>query len=223
MNYKEYIHSIQNKWSIPKDHINYLKRLKNEGFEPNIIYDIGSCVLHWAKEAEKIWPDAQFIYFEANTDLDFVYENLPHRYFLEVLSDKNDSVVKYYKNKTWLGGNSYYKENNDNVFNEDHFEMRTTKTLDSIVKENNLPLPDLIKIDVQGAEIDILRGGLDTILHSKRLIVELQSEDYNRGALKVNQSLPIITEMGFKCVDPLFCNNGPDGDYGFLNERFVNL
>ncbi|NDE13742.1 FkbM family methyltransferase [bacterium] len=97
--------------------------------------------------------------------------------------------------------------------------MRMTRTLDSIVTEHGLPLPDLIKIDVQGAEIDILKGAAATIQNCERLIVELQCVQYNRGALLVNESLPIIEGMGFECVDPLFCNNGPDGDYGFRNRR----
>ena len=75
---------------------------------------------------------------------------------------------------------------------------------------------DLIKIDVQGAEVDIIKGGLNTINNAKRLIVELQHTEYNQGALKVDQSLPIIEGLGWKCTDPLFQNNGVDGDYGFV-------
>ena len=30
--------------TMPKDHVSYLKRLKESGFEPKVIYDIGSCV-----------------------------------------------------------------------------------------------------------------------------------------------------------------------------------
>jgi hypothetical protein len=40
---------------IPESHILYLKKIKEDyQFEPEIIYDIGSCVLHWTKEATKI-------------------------------------------------------------------------------------------------------------------------------------------------------------------------
>jgi len=54
---------------IPEDHIKYLKSLKANGFEPRVIYDIGSCILHWSKEARKIWPDAKIIAFDANWKL----------------------------------------------------------------------------------------------------------------------------------------------------------
>jgi hypothetical protein len=131
------------------------------------------------------------------------------------LSDTDNKVVKFYHNECNPGGNSYYKENSEYFTYNKYIEMKTS-TLDSVVKQKKFPLPDLVKIDVQGAEIDILHGGINTIGNAQRLILELQNVEYNKGAKLVNESLPIIESMGWKCEDPLFCNNGPDGDYGFV-------
>jgi len=57
---------------------------------------------------------------------------------------------------------------------------------------------------------------LETLNNAKRLIVELQHVEYNVGALKANESLPIIESLGWKCDAPLFQKNGPDGDYSFV-------
>jgi len=49
------------------------------------------------------------------------------------------------------------------------------------------------------------------------MIVELQHTEYNNGALLNIHSLPLIESiLPMECVDPLFQNNGSDGDYGFL-------
>jgi hypothetical protein len=120
------------------------------------------------------------------------------------------------------GGNSYYREigfDNGKFFPENKYIEMRSKTLDTVVRECGFPLPDLVKIDVQGAEIDILRGGTKTIQNARRLIVELQAIEYNLGAMTADSSLPIIENMGWKCCDPLFQNNGPDGDYGFVREH----
>jgi hypothetical protein len=75
----------------------------------------------------------------------------------------------------------------------------------------------LVKIDVQGAEVDIIRGGLNTLKHTTRMIVELQHTEYNKGAPLNIYSLPLIESiLPMECVDPLFQNNGSDGYYGFL-------
>ncbi len=198
---------------LPMNHIKYLVNLKNIGFEPKVIYDIGSNVLHWSSIAKIIWPDAEIILFEAYPLLEILYGD--YNYHIGCLSDSNNKIVKFYHNECNPGGNSYYKENSKYFTDNKYIEMKTS-TLDSVVKQKNFPLPDLVKIDVQGSEIDILRGGVDTIGNAKRLILELQSVEYNKGAKLATESLPIIESMGWKCEDPLFCNNGPDGDYGFV-------
>ncbi len=53
--------------------------------------------------------------------------------------------------------------------------MKTTQTLDTIVKTKNYKYPDLIKIDAQGGELNILEGAKECLNHATCLIVELQS------------------------------------------------
>lgn len=203
--------------SIPSNHIAYLKRLKEEGFEPKVIYDIGSCVLYWTKAAKELWPDATFVLFDAFAEAEFLYEG--YNYHIGVLSDE-EKEVNFYQNEYHPGGNSYYREIGspapDYYFPKNNSIRKRTFTLDAVVKERGFPLPDFIKIDVQGSEMDILRGGIETVKHATRLIVELQHMEYNQGAMQASESVPIIEGMGFRCVDPMFTNAGPDGDYGFL-------
>ena len=40
--------------ALPSNHVEYLWNLKKNGFEPKVIYDIGSCVLHWTKVAKRV-------------------------------------------------------------------------------------------------------------------------------------------------------------------------
>jgi len=206
-----------NKDYLPRKHTDYLYKLKADGFEPKVIYDIGSCILHWTNVAKKVWPEAKIILFDAFQPAEFLYTN--NDYHIGVLSDSDDRVVKFYQNDFSPGGNSYYREIGckfGNFFPEDKFVLHKTKTLDTVINERGFPLPDFIKIDVQGAEIDVLRGASKALSQTQRLIVELQHEEYNLGAMLQNESLPVIESLGFKCTDPLFQNNGPDGDYGFL-------
>jgi len=217
MNLNTFLHNLSKQQLIPENHVNYLLKLKNDGFEPKVIYDIGSCVLHWTNIVKKLWPNAKIILFDAFQPAEFLYSG--YDYHIGVLSNVDNNIVKFYQNDYHPGGNSYYREigcvHGDFFPVNKYIEMKTM-TLDTIVKERGFPLPDLVKIDVQGAEIDIIKGGLNTINNAKRLIVELQHTEYNQGALQVTESLPIIEGLGWKCTDPLFQNNGVDGDYGFV-------
>lgn len=211
--------------SIPPNHKQYLIKLKNAGFEPKVIYDIGSCVLQWTKFAKTLWPNAEYILFDAFQPAEFLYIESGYKYHIGVLSNTNDNIVKFYQNDYLPGGNSYYRElayNNGKYFPEDQFKSYKTNTLDTIVHKYNFPPPDFIKIDVQGAEVDILHGAINTISNCQRMIIELQHMEYNQGALTSDQSLPIIENLGWKCDAPLFQNNGPDGDYSFINLKYLN-
>jgi len=221
-NLTSFYKNLSTKKCIPDNHTNYLKNLKIQGFEPKVIYDIGSCCFHWLNEAKKFWPNATYILFDGNSKLDFLYkENCNYEYYIGVLSDIDDNIVKFYYNDYFPGGNSYYREigcENGKYYPENMYLEEKTKKLDTIVKERNFPLPDFVKIDVQGSEIDIIKGGINTIKNASRLIVELQHTEYNLGAQTSNITQPLIENiLNFKCTAPLFQNNGPDGDYGFIN------
>jgi FkbM family methyltransferase len=217
---KEHLTKLSNYTNgIGNNHVNYLKQLKIQGFEPKVIYDIGSCVLSWTKEAKKLWPNAQYILFDAFSPVEFLYDD--YDYHIGVLSHTDNQVVKFYQSDEFPSGNSYYREigcENGNFFPKDKYIEKITKKLDTIVKERNFPLPDFVKIDVQGAEVDIIEGGINTLKNATRMIVELQHTNYNEGALLSTISKPLIEDLlNFKCSAPLLHNNGPDGDYGFIN------
>lgn len=205
---------------IPKKHVDYLKELsKDPYFNPKIIYDIGSCVLHWTREAEQIWPNSEVILFEAMSEIEFLYNG--YNYHIGLLSDKSNITKRFYKNLIHPGGNSYYKENDDNVFPENIYDEMTTKTLTEVVNNRNFPLPDLVKMDVQGSELDIIKGGIDIINNAKYLICEFQHEDYNKDAPKNTECIEWLENNGWKCIAYLFSQNGgngPDGDYCFINK-----
>ena len=222
-NYTEHYRNLHSRISIPQGHINYLKTIQ---YTPSVVYDIGAAVLHWTKEAKKVWPNARYIAFEAMTQVEEWYNEYGVEYSLGVFSDENNKEVTFHCNPIFLGGNSYYKENvkysslANNIYTKEFEESRHTITIDSAVDLYNFPKPDFIKIDVQGAEVDILQGMTNTLKTVKHLIVELQHVEYNIGAKQINESIPFIESLGFKLIpqkdSKYFCGNGPDADYHFI-------
>ena len=108
MSLNTFLYNLSNQQLIPTDHVNYLIKLKNDGFEPKVIYDIGSCVLHWTKIAKKLWPNAKIILFDAFQPAEFLYSG--YDYHIGVLSNVDNNIVKFYQNDYHPGGNSYYRE-----------------------------------------------------------------------------------------------------------------
>jgi FkbM family methyltransferase len=206
---------------LPINHVKFLEFMKKEfKFQPKICYDIGANVLHWTRHAERIWTDTQVVLFDAFEPLEIFYKT--HKYNIGLLSDKDNIEIKFYQNNLFFGGNSYYKEYDNNIFPESNYCLKKSITLDTIVKEKNFPLPDLIKIDVQGAELDIIKGASNTLKYCKYLIVELQDVNYNIGAPLAPTTIKYLENNGWILIVSKFSNNGPDSDYCFLNVNKYN-
>lgn len=217
------LRSLGSQRLLPAKVVNQLREL-SETFTPKVVYDIGACVLHFTNEAKLIWGDAEYVAFEAMDETEFLYQENNMRYHCGLLSNV-ETEVEFYQNLEHPGGNSYYRENNQInpeahlYFPEEKKVIKTTSLLDTVVDDKGFPLPDFVKIDVQGAELDILRGGMKTIKHAKYLLIELQHQEYNEGAPNYLEVIQYLTEQGFELIEQVTGdkNTTVDGDYLFIN------
>lgn len=197
-------------------HVNYLRTL---AIKPRVIYDIGANALEWSRTADKIWPDSEIIAFEAMTTAQPLYSQHKFKFHIGVLSDTDNKTVKFYQNDLYPWGNSYYMENEQLSppgceFNEGHAVTYQAQTLDSVVRDRGFPAPDFIKIDVQGAEMDVLRGATECLKTCENIIIEIQHKEYNKGAPNQNEMFEFMASLGFELVQNIFLKDC-DGDYHF--------
>jgi len=222
---EEHLLALSAQRTMPAAHVRYLEKLKADGFSPRVIYDIGSCILHWSQEARRVWPDARVIHFEAYEPTAIVYRAAgiaDADVSFGVLSDADGKEVRFWTNAVHPAGNSCYREigsvggDSERLFPKDGYALRVARSLDSVVRERGFPPPDFVKMDVQGGECDVVAGGRETLRAAQHIIAELQKTQYNEGAPLAGEAREFIeSALGVSCVAPLFCDNGPDGDYGF--------
>jgi len=208
--------------NLPDKHFKYLLKLKYDyNFNPKVIYDIGACVLHWTQRAQDIWPESEIVLFDATDAFESLYVESGLQYSIGALSNASDKNIKFYQNNDNFAGNSYYKENSkyssaaDYLFDDNSIVEMTTITLDDTVKYEMFKEPDFIKIDVQGAELDVLVGATESLKTCEHLIVELRDVEYNIGSPEKEVIIDYLSSQGFKNMG-MFSDNGPDGDYHFM-------
>lgn len=221
---EQHLRDVSKRAWLPQEHISYLTSMKQQGIEPKVMYDIGACVLHWTHEAKKLWPNSEIILFEAMSAVESLYQEEGYRYFLGPLGEQDGVEVDFYENLENPGGNSYFRENPELspnaplLFPESNKKRLTLSTLDTLVRKHHLPLPDLIKMDIQGAELAVLRGASYALSKCDHLILELQHKDYNLGAPKRDEVIEYLRGQGYQCVSGMFSGSeeGADGDYHFV-------
>ena len=201
----------------PRDHVDYLYSMMLNGTQPKVIYDIGACVMHWTKEARKIWPDSKIIMFDGMNHAEFLYKESGLDYYCDGPVGDFTRWVKYYENPDLPAGNSVYKEDTQ-FFTEKHAVDKKMRSLDDIVEEKGWPKPDLVKIDVQGAELLILVGAEKTLSQCNDIIIEMQHQEYNLGAPQKEVVTQYLVESGFELVTQIHVGQ-VDGDYHFRRRK----
>ena len=199
---------------------NCCKQWKNiQKFKPSVIYDIGASIGSYAKFNHILFPDAKIILFEA--DDFFIPRYKGEDYHIVCLGDEDYKDITFYnetKNDGFPQAHSYYPSS---VLNNDISKILKTTKLDTYVKENSLPKPDLIKINTSGSELDVIKGGVEIIKEAKYLIVNLQNTQTYYGAPIASDVGPYILSLGFECEDMLDSYGNGFIDYVFKNKKYI--
>ena len=72
----------------------------------------------------------------------------------------------------------------------------TLQKLDNLFE--NDAVFDIIKVDTQGSEIDILKGGKDLVSKAQAIILEVSFIEYNEGAPTAEETIDYMNEIGFE-------------------------
>lgn len=173
-----------------------LTALKQLGFMPRHILDIGAYHGYWAGLAQWIWPNAEMLSIEANEDCREQLAQKGRPFEIALLSSSSMDRI-YNKCQTGCGeGNSLFKENS--VFPFEQVMVRT-KTLKEVVENRTF---DFVKIDCQGAESSIMEGGQETIRAAQVVLLECQIQEYNQGAPFLIDVIKTMQEdYGFRLYD----------------------
>lgn len=168
----------------------------------NVVLDIGtnigSTLLQFAKkigENGKVYgfePDAQ------NYNACLVNINLNSLHNVEVfnigLGDETGTFTLVVDTETNRGGNRISLSNENNKNNSKiHVER-----LDDWIKDKNLSRIDLIKIDVEGFELNVLKGAEETIKkHTPVLFIELDDNNLKAVGNSASELIKFLENLGY--------------------------
>ncbi len=171
--------------------------LKEKNIEINSILDIGAHSGHFTLECMKNYPNAHYYLIDGNPISDNVLKTLNVDYKICYLSDKiKDTVVYKTRHNEFCTGDSLYRENTHYYSDDLLIEVPiTTETLDNIF--TNDEIFDFIKIDTQGSEIDIMKGGIELCKRAKVFLLEASVLNYNEGGPLLNDVIEFMKTIGF--------------------------
>lgn len=166
--------SINNETSIDFLVKNLIKIIKDNDYYPHLILDVGSNHGNWTRIWKNAFPDAKLIMIE------------PQEWLKPSFHDLLDEKVKYYPIGAGKENGSFmFTINSDSDdsstfrLNKQEAELRGFKqieipvlTIDEIVSQNDGLIPNIIKIDSEGLDIDVLEGATKTFGTTEMYFIE---------------------------------------------------
>ena len=179
-----------------------LNEVKELGINPTSILDIGAHSGQFYRWAKPVWPNSVIWMIEANHLHEGVLKNLTDynndEYLIAALGDKEREVTFYTRSdKPHTEGNSYYEELN--YWDIQQLVQKSTvklQKLDDIFTDDTTF--ELIKLDTQGSELDILKGGVNLCKRASVIILEVSYIEYNKGAPTSEEVISFMNDFGFK-------------------------
>ncbi len=176
-----------------------LQKLKQQGFSPANIFDVGAYNGEFAQMVSSIWPEANITCFEGLEDkvkkLNETIANDKISIIEGLVGEKNTDNVKFFKVES---ATSVLEENTPNEFEVGFQKMHT---LDQCIKDYSLKIPQFLKIDTQGYEYNILKGFEENLSKVDVVLAELNFIDIHKNVKLAHDVISLLQEHGLVIFD----------------------
>ena len=169
-----------------------------------VVIDIGGANGDSTEYFLKMIPNSRIYTFEANPDLasrikERFADKSVHAYSM-ALSDKEGKLTFHITDNSL--SSSYKTISANNQFRTVNSVEVISSPLDTVMeKEKDVSEVDILKLDVQGAESDVIRGATNTLQKTKMIIVEQSVRTPYEGGSMYYEVDDMIRKAGFELLD----------------------
>jgi FkbM family methyltransferase len=170
------------------------------------VLDVGGNVGRFSKTMQYLLPDARLIAFEPIPDCFEQMQKLMadcerfSAYNLglgEVPGTVNLTVSPHNPSSSFLRMGALHKEAFPFTAGGKELTVKVER-LDDLIARLDVEFPLMIKVDVQGFEDKVLRGGMETFSKAKILFLELSYQELYDGQPLFDDMYRLLSELGFK-------------------------
>ncbi len=182
---------ISRKWNSPVGEMGiFLQDLKKRGIQFHHVLDVGAYSGKFSSVASSVFPEAVFCLLEPLKEMNpclegFCKKHPQSKYFNIAAGPVNGSQsLRVFNDLTWSG----FMDVNIPLKDERTPRMVEVWTIDSMIEKGQIGIPDLVKIDVQGYELEVLNGA--KLLFGKTELFIIEASFHNK-----HKSFPLIADI----------------------------
>ncbi len=178
---------------------------KNSFASPLTVIDVGGCHGQFAREAISCFPLAEIYSFEpipeCFAELQLLAKQHEQIHPMGIaLSDRSGfeefNVSEFRDSSSFQPMRPEHLEAWPHTINKERILVEKAK-LDDLINPQSLRSPIFVKIDVQGHEMFVIRGGRNVISHSHRVMIECNFVSLYEGQPSFDEIYREIKDMGF--------------------------
>ena len=161
------------------------KILINNNLDIKSVLDVGAHAGTFTFGCKQFYPEAYYYMIDGNHITEHYIGNSGIDYKIVYLSNEvKDTIVYKTTYNAFNTGDSLYRENT-NYYSDDKLLTEQIKT------------STFIKIDSQGSEMDIIKGGLEMCKRAKIFLLEASVYPYNLGAPMFDELKEFMSSIGY--------------------------
>lgn len=183
-----------------------LLRMQDRGFRPAFVVDVGACQGDWACLVHRAFPDCQVLMVEPqprhHEQLRGMVASAADRLRLEpvLLGPPGMDAADFHVMDDGAGGTG------SSVLPElssvpRHAIRLPVVTLDDVLLRTGGRQVDLLKLDVQGFELEVLKGATLTLQTTPHVLLEVSVVHYNAGGPLFHEVVAWMLERGFQVAE----------------------
>jgi FkbM family methyltransferase len=189
-----------------------------------VFFDVGAHIGYYSlKAARSLGPGGRVLSFEPNPEIvrllrdNVEFNKLPAIEVVPIACTDRDQTLTLYASETANTGASSLAEANADPGmggNAKPYQVRG-RPIDDVVRELNVQRLDVIKVDVEGAEVYVLRGAIHSLnrFHPK-IVAEVVLRQLENMKSSKQELFALLASLGYDRIRPL---NETETDWEFVH------
>ena len=190
---------VKKRFCVPDMRLS-LERMRRHGFAPRVAIDIGAFEGEWTRMAVEVFPGLRVLMVEPQASkrplLERVVAEIPGtRHEQVLLGARVQDRMRFHEIES---ASSVLDEH---VNRHDVSTYLPMTTLDRLTAGSDFSSPDLLKLDVQGYELEVLRGAETLLRHAEVVILEVSLLGIHVGVPLFAEVVAFMAQRAFRVYD----------------------
>jgi FkbM family methyltransferase len=181
-----------------------LRQAKAVGFSPQTVIDVGAAYGSFTYQCNTVFPDARYVLVEPLEEyrplLEKLRKTLPTLQCVCAAASSNSGEIEINVHPDLFGSSLYSEVEKGTDVNGVPRRVRSV-TIESVIQETGAKGPFLLKLDVQGAELDVLNGAGGVLRECQYVILEVSFFRFFQDAPDCCGVIAYMKKQGFVPYD----------------------